>query len=55
MKQGHYWISAEPDFWVHFRDDGSISELYVSKAGSKKQKPEKQAVANPTNVLERFG
>jgi hypothetical protein len=38
-KQGHAWISDGLNIWVHFSDDGSISELYVSKVDSKKKKP----------------
>jgi hypothetical protein len=41
-KQGHTWISDGLDIWVHFRDDGSISELYVSQTDSKKKKPAQQ-------------
>ena len=37
-KQGHTWISDGLDIWVHFNDDGSISQLYVSQADTKKKK-----------------
>jgi hypothetical protein len=41
-KQGHTWSSDGLDIWVHFSDDGTISELYVSQADSKKKKPAQQ-------------
>jgi hypothetical protein len=41
-KQGHTWISDGLDIWVHFNDDGSIGELYVSQADSKNKKPAQQ-------------
>ena len=30
-KQGHSWITDGLDIWVHFKKNGSISELYISK------------------------